>query len=65
MIVCQCTGTTDNEIMQLRSEGVTTTAAVTHATGAGSCCDSCRVEIGRILGEHSSAAPGTSPASVG
>ncbi len=65
MIVCHCTGTTDRDIAQMRADGARTADAVASATGAGLCCDSCRVEIGRILGDYSAAdhsAAGSSPA---
>ncbi len=51
MIVCQCTGTTDRDIRHLQSRGASTAAEIARVSGAGLNCDSCRFEIGRLLGQ--------------
>ncbi len=51
MIVCQCTGTTDRDIRRLQSRGANTVADIADVSGAGHNCDSCRDEIGRLLGQ--------------
>jgi bacterioferritin-associated ferredoxin len=51
MIVCHCTGTTDHAIRRIVGEGVSTVGEITDRTGAGSCCESCRQEIGVLIAE--------------
>jgi bacterioferritin-associated ferredoxin len=49
MIVCHCTGTTDEAIGRLAREGVVSVREVVRRTGAGRCCAPCREEIADIL----------------
>ncbi len=49
MIVCECTGTTDTTIRALAKSGVASVSEVARRCGAGSCCQSCRPRIARIL----------------
>lgn len=49
MILCQCTGTTDRDIVRLQAEGHSTARAIAAAVGAGRNCAACRREINRLL----------------
>lgn len=51
MIVCHCTGITDRAIRRMIGEGVTTLGEIAERTGAGSCCECCRQEIGALIQE--------------
>jgi bacterioferritin-associated ferredoxin len=49
MIVCHCAGVTDDAIVALIREGVSTVKDIVHRTGAGRCCAPCRDEIRSLL----------------
>jgi bacterioferritin-associated ferredoxin len=49
MIICQCTGTTDNGIKNLIREGAASVADIVRRSGCGRCCAPCRQEIADIL----------------
>jgi bacterioferritin-associated ferredoxin len=51
MIVCHCTGVTDDAIMALIREGVSTVKGIVRRTGAGRCCAPCRDEIRELIDE--------------
>ncbi len=48
-IVCSCLGVGANDIVAAAQSGCTSVDAVGVATGAGTNCGSCRVEIGRLI----------------
>ncbi len=50
MIVCHCARVTDRDIRNAIDDGASTLSAVVKATGAGRCCEPCRVEIRGLLG---------------
>jgi bacterioferritin-associated ferredoxin len=56
MIVCHCAGVTDNDIVALIREGVSTVKDIVRRTGAGRCCAPCRDEIRSLLDEPASQA---------
>ena len=49
MIICQCTGATDNAIKNLIREGAESVADIVRRSGSGRCCAPCRQEIADIL----------------
>jgi bacterioferritin-associated ferredoxin len=49
MIVCQCTGTTDNAIKALIESGAMSVAEIVRRSGCGRSCPPCRQEIAAIL----------------
>jgi len=51
MIVCHCAGVTDDAIVALIREGVSTVQDIVRRTGAGRCCAPCRDEIRSLLDE--------------
>jgi bacterioferritin-associated ferredoxin len=51
MIVCHCAGVTDDVIVALIREGVSTVKDIARRTGAGRCCAPCRDEIRSLLAE--------------
>ena len=60
MIICECTGTTDETIRSLACEGITKVSEVGQRCGAGTCCQSCRPAIKRILRAAAISKTGTS-----
>ena len=54
MIVCHCTGVTDDVIVALIREGVSTVKDIVRRTGAGRCCAPCRDEIRSLIDEPAS-----------
>jgi len=54
MIVCHCAGVTDDVIVALIREGVSTVKDIVRRTGAGRCCAPCRDEIRSLLDEPAS-----------
>jgi len=52
MIICQCTGATDNTIKNLILEGAQSVAEIVRRSGSGRCCAPCRQEIKAILCEQ-------------
>jgi bacterioferritin-associated ferredoxin len=57
MIVCHCTGVTDDAIRALIRDGVSTVRAVVRRTGAGRCCAPCRDEIRELIDESAAESP--------
>ncbi|PHS27512.1 MAG: (2Fe-2S)-binding protein [Methylophaga sp.] len=51
-IICSCTGTTKQKILQLIDDGATDIAKISSATGAMTGCASCDVLIIDLLKEH-------------
>jgi nitrite reductase (NADH) large subunit len=51
MIVCHCTGVTDDAIRALVRDGVSTVRGIVRRTGAGRCCTPCRDEIRELIDE--------------
>jgi bacterioferritin-associated ferredoxin len=51
VIVCVCRFVNDGAIRVARDAGAITVEAIGAATGAGTCCGSCRPTIARILAE--------------
>jgi nitrite reductase (NADH) large subunit len=51
MIVCHCAGVTDDAIIALVREGVSTVKGIVRRTGAGRCCAPCRDEIRELIDE--------------
>jgi len=50
-LVCACKAVGAKTILKAREEGATTVDAVGAATGAGTSCGSCRVEIARLISQ--------------
>ena len=55
MIVCQCVGVSDGDILEMIEEGAAGVADIMRRSGAGRCCEPCRAEIASIV--RQSAAP--------
>ena len=51
MIVCVCKFVNDGAVRAARDAGAATVEAIGAATGAGTCCGSCRPTIAAILAE--------------
>ncbi|MFW5426820.1 MAG: (2Fe-2S)-binding protein [Methylophagaceae bacterium] len=53
-IICFCTGTTKQKVIQLIEDGATDIAKISSATGAVTGCAGCDVSIMELLEEHAS-----------
>jgi bacterioferritin-associated ferredoxin len=61
MIICQCTGATDDTIRSLIREGALSVSEITRRCGAGRCCRPCRDEISALLCQQLPAREPVSP----
>jgi bacterioferritin-associated ferredoxin len=57
MIVCHCTGVSDNEIRRTVRDGACSVSAVAQACGAGSSCGGCYQSVEKIITETTSVSP--------
>ncbi len=57
MIVCQCVGVSDREIVDLIDSGASSVREITRLCGAGRCCAPCRDEIAALLAVPPAAKP--------
>ena len=64
MIVCHCAGVTDDAIIALVREGVSTVKGIVRRTGAGRCCAPCRDEIRGLIDESAEPAAESSRAAA-
>jgi NAD(P)H-nitrite reductase large subunit len=51
-VICFCTGTTKQKVIQLIEDGATNIAKISSATGAVTGCAGCDVSILELLEEH-------------
>lgn len=51
-VICFCTGTTKQKVLQLIADGATDIAKISSATGAVSGCAGCDVSIMELIDKH-------------